>query len=76
MIEMRNSVILTDSQLESLIALKSRDIDYWLIYGWYDRDIVQQSNAADLLRFSPGNENLMLVNAYQLWLDQQPAAVN
>jgi hypothetical protein len=67
----RRPSALSDSQLSQLIELHDGAVAYFLLQGWHDRLIVQQSDAVDLVVKSAGHENLIMASAYGKWLSQQ-----
>jgi len=70
-INRRNPSALNDEQLSQLIAMKDRAISYFLLQGWYDRPVVQESKTATLVLNTPSRENAIIVDAYWGWLAQQ-----
>jgi len=67
----RKPSALSDSQLSQLLELHDRAVAYFLLQGWHDRLIVQQSDAVELVAKSAGHENLIMASAYGKWLAQQ-----
>jgi hypothetical protein len=68
--------VLTDEQLHELLALNDRSLGYYLLMGWHDRALVQESGVANLVRVSPSRENVLVAEAYRQWLAgrQEPSA--
>jgi hypothetical protein len=67
----RKPEALSDAQLASLIELNDGIVAYFLLQGWYDREVVQASDAVELVAGTPGHENAILAYAYRQWLERQ-----
>lgn len=70
-INRRNPAALDDRQLSQLVAMEDRAVSYFLLQGWFDRAIVQESKAATLVLNTPSHENAIIVSAFWQWRDQQ-----
>lgn len=67
----RRPAALSDEQLKALIALEDRGVGYFLLLGWHDRAVVQQSRTYGLVRSSPGHENALIAAGYDVWCEQE-----
>lgn len=66
----RRPAALSDERLSELIALDDRTVGYFLLLGWYEREVVQRSSVYTLVRNSPGHENALIAAGYHCWLEQ------
>lgn len=64
----RNPAVLTEAQVEQLVALEDRAASFFLLRGWFDRTAVQNSDAVLLVERSPSHENALIAEGYRLWL--------
>jgi len=65
----RNPDVLSDEQVAALAALDDRAVSYFLLQGWYDRAVVQQSHVSVLVGTTPSHENALLFEGYHRWLE-------